>query len=818
MRNITRRNLLAAAAASAGLAGLAACDTGGGDEEESAFPAPAADSYPIDPDGDDVEALWASEEVRDGWTRVTNPEGGAELGVMDASRIIQVDGLAFRDCNGNGKLDLYEDWRQSAEDRAASLASSLTPEEIYPLMFNNGLMSSSAPLDDDTIETLTQGMRAGITRSTPTVDNYASHASWVNAIEEWCEKNDPNGIPYLNGADPYFVNGMPNYNGLAASFDLDLIAENARWMAKAYRHAGIRVMLGPQLDIQTHPTWTRLSGAISEDPLYSTDFGKYYIGAMQSTYDEDGNDIGWGADSCAIMAKHYCGAGAAEGGRNDHNAYAKYCVFPGKNFHAHLVPFIDGGMHLESATGYMASVMPNYGIAYSEDEEYGELVGGGFSKYKIDFLRNNGYDGMVTTDWGIVTTRYWGMEDATELEREVKILEAGCDQIGGEFTPDMASDVISQIKADLGDEEGEKLFTEAGRRILTTFMHLDLFDNPYTDREQAKAAVVSEDMEKFALDTQVKCVIMLKNKGNVIKERSEKPRVYVPLSFTEASQGFSFPGMPAGAMAGMPSADPTPASWDLPVEREVLEQYFDLVTDTVLDPSGEPDEDGNATYTENDCQLATAEEIADCDFAFLIVDGPQSGIMQEGYDSSTNTYLPISLQYKTYTADGPHVRQTSIAGDLQEDGTRENCSYYGQSITVSNSDTLDDILELKERIGELPLVLGVSTNNPMVFSEFEDKVEGILLHYGGEITDEAVCVIASGQVEPTALLTSQMPASMDAVEASDEDVPRDMECHVDSEGNAYDFAFGMNWSGVIDDERTQRYKAEPLTKPETIEV
>jgi|GEM_PF-1857169 len=39
-----------------------------------------------------------------------------------------------------------------------------------------------------------------------------------------------------------------------------------------------------------------------------------------------------------------------------------------------------------------------------------------------------------------------------------------------------------------------------------------------------------------------------------------------------------------------------------------------------------------------------------------------------------------------------------------------------------------------------------------------------------------------------------------------EDVAHDMACHVDSENHVYDFAFGMNWSGVIEDMRTAKYK------------
>ena len=52
----------------------------------------------------------------------------------------------------------------------------------------------------------------------------------------------------------------------------------------------------------------------------------------------------------------------------------------------------------------------------------------------------------------------------------------------------------------------------------------------------------------------------------------------------------------------------------------------------------------------------------------------------------------------------------------------------------------------------------------------------------------------------------QMPADMRTVEEQAEDVPRDMRCYTDSEGNTYDFAFGMNWKGKIDDERVAKYK------------
>lgn len=66
--------------------------------------------------------------------------------------------------------------------------------------------------------------------------------------------------------------------------------------------------------------------------------------------------------------------------------------------------------------------------------------------------------------------------------------------------------------------------------------------------------------------------------------------------------------------------------------------------------------------------------------------------------------------------------------------------------------------------------------------------------------------IISGRYEPTGLLPIQLPSDKKTVELQNEDSPRDMECYVDADGNAYDFAFGLNWSGVINDERVKKYR------------
>ena len=48
--------------------------------------------------------------------------------------VLDLEGLQFRDLNGNGVLDPYEDWRLGAAERAADLVSRMTPEEKIGLM------------------------------------------------------------------------------------------------------------------------------------------------------------------------------------------------------------------------------------------------------------------------------------------------------------------------------------------------------------------------------------------------------------------------------------------------------------------------------------------------------------------------------------------------------------------------------------------------------------------------------------------------------------------------------------------------------------
>lgn len=805
-KKLSRRTFVvgsAITAVTAGLVGLTGC-TGGA--TTSASKLPDASSYPIDPDGSDVEAKWTKEEIRGGWVKATNPDGGAEIGVSDEARIIQVDGLAFRDMDGDGKLSLFEDWRQSADDRAKDLASKLSAEDIFPLLWAGGNTSGSSMPGQDASSNdwVEQGSRAGVSRLAADADSYGSAIQWINEIQKICEQG--NGIPYLNYSDPYVLFDVPSSNGLAAAMDKDLWRKAGMWQARAWRSTGVRLELGPQVDVYSNPIGTRLSGSVSEDPALNRDFAKAFGGGMQSTWGDDDatDDKGWGKDSVAVMLKHFVGEGSNEGGRDDHSDSGKWNVFPGDNFEAHLIPFLDGGMHLDSKTEQCAAMMPCYGIAYDpNNDSLGEHVGSAYSKHNMSILRNANWDGMLCTDWMILDEIAHGVKNLTTEERFAKLMENTISQHGGTFQPDVAQTAYQQMISDSSEDEALKTLQENARRIFKVMVNVNLFDQPYSDTSVAKAVFENDAAVEFGKEASNKCVIMLKNAGNVIAKdgMADKPKVYIPQRFTAAQKG---------------TFSDTPASIAPTFGGDFAKDYFDVVTDKV---------NQSETPVETDITRLTAEELADVKYAIIGINnptdayqgvegGPTFATILMGTPEAPGPYWkPITLQYRPFTADGDYVRRESLNPE-DEFGNYVNRSVYGASTYATNESDLDLVLDIKSKLpADAKLILVIDADRPMVFSEIEPSADAILLGFNS-VSEEAFARIISGQVEPSGLLPYQMPLDMQTVFEQDEDVPRDMECYQDSEGNTYDFCFGLNWSGVIDDDRVKTYKVDPLTEPE----
>ncbi len=791
--------------------------TGGGEaaQAESA-PAPVVEKYVPEPG---EGAKYTVTVTPDNWVKIEN-EGGETLGLSQTSgvKIIEEDGFAFKDLNQNGSLDVYEDWRKPVEERAQNLAEQMQGEEKALMLAHGGWDGdfTTEPLaaDDATAVYLRAGGRGGVTRAIS--NGGGAHAKWTNAIQEVAE-SCLYGIPAMISIDPSNISGLVESVSLASTMDPELAAEIGKETAKQYRAAGVTALLGPQVDIAS-PIMSRAGGTYGEDPQLTLDIATAYVNAMQSTYDENGEDLGWGSESVYCFTKHFGGAGSTEGGRDDHTYAGRYTVFPGENLEAHLITYFDGVFNLPGKTG-KSGIMTQYAINVDKDgNAFGGEYAGAYNEFMYSLLDEVGYDSLRITDWGVFgglgekTGGLWGTESLSEPERVALGFERGVNILGG-YGGYGGIGAIAEgyhVLADrIGEEEANKILTKAAYNYIYVMMNLKMFEQPYNDSAYADSIIFSQEANAYGLETQKKSVVMIKNDGVLTGEaKADKPKVYVPYVY---STGFS-----ANWMMGVNEGTP---SWAPGLDLDTLGQYFDVVTDTPGTASGAPGQDGNPTFTKDDITRATAEEIADCDYILVGMTGAFSASynshLQAAFGAPRDLtgiedfYYPASLQYAEYTADT--ARDPSISGNIV-DGEKENRSYKGRTAPADpNYGHLEALQYANSIAGDIPVIAAVSMERGMVWTEVEPLCDVIFVSYNAQKVD-AIAQMILGQAEPSGLLVFQQPASMEAVEAQVDDVPRDVECYKDAAGNTYDFAFGMNWSGVINDARTTKYTAEPLTK------
>ena len=77
------------------------------------------------------------DQVNQAITVIAETDTQKELGYLDGvTTILEVDGLKFKDLNGNGQLDVYEDWRQDVDARVKDLYDQMTLEERAGLFYH----------------------------------------------------------------------------------------------------------------------------------------------------------------------------------------------------------------------------------------------------------------------------------------------------------------------------------------------------------------------------------------------------------------------------------------------------------------------------------------------------------------------------------------------------------------------------------------------------------------------------------------------------------------------------------------------------------
>ena len=422
------------------------------------------------------------------------------------------DDFTYRDLNKNQQLDIYEDVRQPAVLRLDNLLGQMTLEEKVGQMMHPAITIKP----DFALLAFHFAMGRVDIDAAEIFDKHISHFNFYGAPTplEIAEKlnrlqkiaaRTRLGIPLTISSDPLHeaasggiaafsvkgFSGWPSQLGFAAARDIDLVKRFGKIAAAEYRAVGLRTALHPMADLATEPRWARNFGTFGSDAQLSAEMTNAYMLGFQGTRLTD--------KSVMTMVKHFPGGGPQEFGLDAHLPSGKRQVYPGDNFDYHVEPFkkaIDNGLRV---------IMPYYGVPVDQTDEN---VAMGFNKMILtDLLRDElGFTGVVCTDWGIVSSRAWGVEGMSVRERYKKSVDAGVDQYGGENDPEHIIDLVRS------GELSEARIDQSVRRILLNKFELGLFEQSLVDEDAIPALIRTPQYLAAGLEAQRKSIVLLNNK------------------------------------------------------------------------------------------------------------------------------------------------------------------------------------------------------------------------------------------------------------------------------------------------------------------
>lgn len=441
----------------------------------------------------------------------------AKLSAASQDKFIQVDGLYFKDLNSNGSLDVYEDYRQPVEDRVADLLSQMNlSEKAGTLIFSgiggkNGVVVSN--LDTS----------SGITGSSGT-----GEVTYIAADSEIITSHEPvvtqSGVNYNPMAYQIQDLGVTTYIAAMTGTpkdQLDLL--NAIQKLGEESRLGIPIVFSGD---RSYNTWGGMIDmahyafgvAYDEELLYNlvSEYAKESVAlGYHQVFHGYGNEIGsWYGDEVNYISKMSVTETRAYDD-NGFNSHSKHYIARGgrSNFanaqspanlwESWMVPWqavIDAGTQwimLNKGTGLTPGVQ-----VYMD-------------KVSMDYLRNElGYDGIACLDWPLdvdVLTSQTGITvdgvDISELDIEeiyALMLNVGVDAIsamgtfGGTDTTLYANSGFYRAFPDFivkAVEDGlvtQECLDEHVIRILKNKFDLGIFEDPYSDWEEALALIGNE--------------------------------------------------------------------------------------------------------------------------------------------------------------------------------------------------------------------------------------------------------------------------------------------------------------------------------------
>ena len=461
--------------------------------------------------------------------------------------IIEVDGLKFKDLNGNGILDVYEDWRQEISARVDDLLAQMTIDEEIGLLWHastGGTFTSMYPYTEEWLysnePTYTDQdgncyvpmyhsiISDNVTTYLHNVNGTPDTLIYENNAFQEIAESARLGVPVVLSCDRSYntwagMVNMPNY-AFGIAHDEDLLYEMVAEYAKEERAIGFHLPF--------HSYGVEIGSWYGDDVNYIAKM----VGLETKAYQENGVNA---------TTKHF----VARGGRSSYSGAKS----PANLLDSWLVGWKSAV--IDNGSGW---VMLNNGTLFNSCNVC-------YDSESMAVLREKlGYDGCVVTDWPMwmqspsatgITPEGVDLSTCTVGELYTIIFNADVDQVGCFFmveddVPTVYEDIIArypgmmqpmwpqEVKAQI--EEG-KLAKETvdrhAKRVLRNKFELGLFEDPYSSLEEALELCASEEykaeafelltiddiyrartdkMNELDIRLQTESTVLLKNENNIL--------------------------------------------------------------------------------------------------------------------------------------------------------------------------------------------------------------------------------------------------------------------------------------------------------------
>jgi beta-glucosidase len=417
------------------------------------------------------------------------------------------------DFNKNGKMDIYEDKKQSTEKRVADLLNRMTMEEktcqLTTLYGYGAFLKDRQPTASwkdsvwkDGIANIDEQL-TGLRKDTVLAFPYSSHAEAINKIQRWFIEETRLGIPVdfttegIRGLNHMKATYFPAQLAQGSSFNKQLVREIGRVTGREAKALGYTNVYSPILDVSSDPRWGRMEETYGCDPFLVSMLGKENILGIQE-------------NGIISTVKHFAVYSIPVGGR-DGGVRTDPHVAPREMWNLYLEPF-----RVAFQEAHAKGVMASY-----NDYDGQPIIASHY--FLTDILRKQfGFNGYVTSDSHALEdlfAKHHVAKDTADAARMA--LSAGLN-VRTEFKN--PADYLKGLRR--GIRNGSIAMSVVNQRVaevLRIKFQIGLFDKPYVEDISAADRTVHNNQAKaLALQAAREGIVLLENHDKILPLDSAK--------------------------------------------------------------------------------------------------------------------------------------------------------------------------------------------------------------------------------------------------------------------------------------------------------